>query len=332
MFSNQFPHTRMRRLRNSQKLRNLVKETQLQLNKFILPLFIRYGENVRKPINGMPGHYQLSLDNLAEEIQQISALGIQNIILFGIPEDKDPFGKDSYADNGIIQRAIALIKQINPTLLVITDVCFCEYTDHGHCGVLKPAQDDEVEVDNDATLALLGKQAVSHAQAGADMVAPSGSMDGMVGSIRNALDEAGYTHLPIMSYAVKYASSFYGPFRQAAEGAPQVGDRKTYQMQYANAQEAIRECALDIAEGADILMVKPAHSYLDIICRVKQQFPALPLCAYHTSGEYALLHAAAEQGWVNLEEAAFEVLSAIQRAGADLIVTYFAKDIVSWLR
>lgn len=281
----------------------------------------------------MPGHYQFSVDMLEEEIESILKLGIKNVILFGIPEYKDPLGKDSYSDHGIIQTAIPVIKKIAPHLLVISDICLCEYTDHGHCGVVRRLEaNQEASIDNDQTLALLAKQVVSHAKAGTDIIAPSGSMDGMVQTIRNALDENGYQTIPILSYSVKYASAMYGPFRQAAEGAPQFGDRSTYQMDFANAHESVRECALDIAEGADMLMVKPAYTYLDILLRVKQAYPELPLCAYHTSGECAMLKAAAEKGWLDERKSVLEVLTAIHRAGADCIITYYAKEVAAWLQ
>lgn len=275
----------------------------------------------------MPGHYQLSVDQLEHEIAELTKLGIKQILLFGIPAVKDALGKDSYHPQGIIQTALPIIKKISPELLVITDVCFCEYTDHGHCGITTEQHD----VDNDQTLALLVKQAVSHAQAGADIIAPSGMMDGMVEAIRSGLDQAGFHTLPILSYSVKYASSMYGPFREAAQGAPQFGDRRTHQMDAANVEEAIRECALDVAEGADMLMVKPAHTYLDVLSRVKQAYPALPLGAYHTSGEFAMLKAAAEKGWIDEANAVREVLTSIKRAGADFIITYYAKEVAGWL-
>lgn len=328
----QFPKTRLRRLRQNENIRNLIRETKLDINKLILPLFIKYGTGIKNPISSMPGHYQISVDLLAEEIKAIAALGIKNIMLFGIPEHKDPLGKDSYSDNGIIQTAIPVIKQAAPDLLVMTDVCFCEYTDHGHCGVVTQQNSKDIHVDNDKTLELLAKQAISHAKAGADIIAPSGSMDGMVGAIRHALDSAGYHNIPILSYSVKYASAMYGPFRQAAEGAPKVGDRRTYQMDIANVNEALRECALDIAEGADMIMVKPAHTYLDVISRVKQTYPEVPLCAYHTSGEFAMLKAAAEKGWIDEQKSAVEVLTSIHRAGADFIFTYYAKEVAQWLK
>lgn len=323
----QFPTIRPRRLRYNAKIRNFIRETELRVGDLVAPLFVRHGQNVRNPIKSMPGHFQLSVDQLAAELDSLAALGLRQVLLFGIPEQKDAHGSDSYAHNGIIQRAITSIKASHPDFLIISDVCFCEYTDHGHCGVW---QDDTVH--NDATLEILGKQAVSHAKAGADIIAPSGNMDGMVGAIRQALDAAGFHELPILSYAVKYASSLYGPFREAAEGAPKQGDRKSYQMDPANAFEALRECALDVAEGADMLMVKPAHAYLDILHQVKQAYPALPLGAYHTSGEFAMLKAAAANGWLDEKAATLEVLTGIRRAGADFIITYCAKDVAEWLR
>lgn len=322
-----FPSTRLRRLRHDEKVRHLTRETRLHIDDMVLPLFIRHGSNLKKPIASMPGHFQWSVDRLAEEIQVITQLGIKNVLLFGIPAEKDALGSDAYAPNGIIQTAIPVIKNIAPHLLILSDVCFCEYTDHGHCGVMTA----QCDVDNDKTLALLAKQAVSHAQAGADIIAPSGMMDGMVQAIRSGLDHAGYQHLPILSYSVKYASSLYGPFRDAAEGAPSHGDRRSHQMNFANSNEALRECMLDIAEGADMLMVKPAHTYLDVIASIKQTYPELPLGAYHTSGEYAMIKAAAEKGWLDERHAALEVLTAIRRAGADFIITYFAKDVAAWL-
>jgi porphobilinogen synthase len=325
-----FPAVRMRRLRQHPKLRALIRETHLRVSDLIMPLFIRHGEGQRNPINAMPGHYQLTVDQLAPEIQHLSQLGISGVMLFGIPETKDAMGSAAYHTQGIIQRAVRTIKSLAPELLVITDVCCCEYTEHGHCGVIHE-QTKQREVHNDATLALLAQQAISHAQAGADIVAPSGMMDGMVQAIRSALDEAGYTHLPILSYAAKYASAFYAPFREAAEGAPQFGDRRGYQMDPANAHQALRETALDIAEGADMLVVKPAHTYLDIIYRIKQAHPGVPLAGYHVSGEFAMIKAAAAQGWLNERDTVLEVLIAIKRAGADFILTYFAKDVAGWL-
>ena len=328
-----FPKTRLRRLRGSANMRDLVRETYLHPDKLVLPLFIKQGIQIKQPILSMPGHFQLSVDRLEEEIKSIQALGIKSVILFGIPEHKDSLGTDSYSEHGIIQTAIPVIKKYAPEMLVISDVCFCEYTDHGHCGVVTEKREDrEVFVDNDKTLELLARQSVSHAKAGADIIAPSGAMDGMVQTIRGALDNAGFHHLPILSYAVKYASAMYGPFRLAAEGAPKFGDRRTYQMDYANAAEALRECALDIAEGADMLMIKPAHTYLDIIHRVKETFPHLPLGAYHTSGEFAMLKASVEKGWLDEQTGVLEVLTAIHRAGADFIITYYAKEVAAWLK
>ncbi|MBA3660980.1 MAG: porphobilinogen synthase [Gammaproteobacteria bacterium] len=329
----QFPKTRLRRLRQNEVLRGLIRETQLDLEKLILPLFIKHGLKEKKPLEAMPGHFQFPLHQLEDEIKNIVALGIRSVILFGIPEKKDKIGSDAYAETGIIQSAIPLIKKVAPDLLVLSDLCFCEYMDHGHCGVVNSAnKKSHVDVDNDKTLALLAKAAISHAKAGADVIAPSGNMDGMVGYIRQALDEAGFTHLPILSYSVKYASAMYEPFREAAQGAPQFGNRQTYQMDYANLQEALRECRLDVEEGADMLMVKPAHTYLDVILRVKQTHPDMPLCAYHTSGEYAMIKAAHQKGWLNEQKAALEVLTAIHRAGADFIITYFAKDVAKWFQ
>jgi len=328
-----FPKTRLRRLRQNAAIRELVRETKLDVSKLVLPLFIRHGSGIKNPVASMPGFFQISVDKLEEEVKIILELGIKSVLLFGLPAEKDPLGKDSYAETGVIQTAIPVIKKMAPDLLIMSDICFGEYTDHGHCGVVEQhVAHKEVDVDNDKTLALLAKQVVSHAKAGADMIAPSGCIDGMVLTIRNALDDAGYQHLPILSYSVKYASAMYGPFRQATEGTPKFGDRRTYQMDFANANEALRECALDIAEGADMLMVKPAHTYLDIIYRVKQAYPALPLCAYHTSGEFAMIKAAVEKGWMDERKAVLEVLTAIHRAGADFIITYFAKDVAKWLQ
>ena len=323
-----FPSVRPRRLRQSATLRRMVRETELTPADFIYPLFVQHGEGVRQPIVSMPGQFRLSVDEAVAEAKAVAVLGIPAVMLFGIPATKDPIGAENFADEGIVQQAIRAIKQAVPEVLVATDVCLCEYTDHGHCGVL----DDHGQVLNDETLPILGQVAVSHAQAGADIVAPSGMMDGMVAAIREALDEAGYTDLPVMSYAVKYASAFYGPFRDAADGAPQFGDRKTHQMDPANSREALREAALDVAEGADFLMVKPALAYLDVIRQVKDAFPALPLVAYNVSGEYAMVKAAAAQGWLDERAVVLEKLLSMKRAGADLIITYHAKDAVAWLR
>lgn len=328
-----FPNIRMRRLRHTSRLRSLVRETQIDLNKIILPLFIHHGVGIKSPVASMPGHFQLSVDQLEEEITTLAELGIKNVLLFGIPAEKDALGTSAYAEDGIIQSAIPVIKKAAPAILVMADLCFCEYTDHGHCGVIHAADlGKSGKVDNDKTLELLAKTAVSHAKAGVDVIAPSSNTDGMVQAVRQALDANHFQHLPILSYSVKYASALYGPFRQAAEGAPQFGDRSAYQMDCANQKEALRECALDVTEGADMLMVKPAHTYLDVIYRVKQTYPELPLCAYHTSGEYAMIKAAAEKGWIDERKGAMEVLTAIRRAGADFIITYFAKSIAGWLK
>lgn len=319
------PYYRPRRLRRNENIRRMVRETTLSVNDFIYPLFVTEGKQVKNAITSMPGNYQLSIDLLIKEVKDVHALGIPAIILFGIPAKKDAIGSDAISDDGIIQRAVRAIKDAVPDIYVITDVCFCEYTDHGHCG---PIKDGDVE--NDATLELLGKQALTHARAGADMVAPSGMMDGMVGAIREALDENNFTQMPIMSYAAKYASAFYGPFRDAAESAPQFGDRRGYQMDPANAREALYEVELDISEGADIIMVKPAMPYLDIIRQVYDQIN-LPIAAYNVSGEFAMVKAAAQMGWIDEQRVALEMLTSIKRAGASLILTYFAKDAAKWL-
>lgn len=331
MPNSQFPSLRLRRLRMHPQVRELVRETRLDAGDFILPLFIRHGHGLRVPIRSMPGHDQITIDLLAAEIAEIEALGIPAVILFGIPEHKDPQGRDAYSDQGIIQQAVRAIKATGSKLLIITDVCFCEFTDHGHCGVVHEIPGG-ADVDNDATLKLLVNEAVSHARSGADMIAPSGMMDGMIQALRTGLDHAGYTHLPIMSYAAKYCSAFYGPFRDAAESAPKFGDRRTYQMDPANGREALREVELDLTEGADILMVKPALSYLDIIRRVKDAHSDVPLAAYNVSGEFAMVKAAAANGWIDEQRVALEILTSIKRAGADMILTYFAKDAARWLR
>ena len=315
-----FPSHRPRRLRRSENLRRMTRETHLRVDNLIMPLFIVPGARVENPIGSMPGIAQLSVDRAVEECKQIRDLGIPGVILFGIPDEKDAVGSDAYSDNGIIQRALRTLKEAVPGLTLITDVCLCEYTDHGHCGLVKGH-----DVDNDATLELLVKESLSHVRAGADMVAPSDMMDGRVGAIRRALDQQGFPHIPIMAYAAKFASGFYGPFREAAESTPQFGDRHSYQMDPANGDEAIREVALDIEEGADIVMVKPALPYLDIIRRVKEEF-GHPLAAYNVSGEYAMLKAAALNGWLDEERVMLEALTSIKRAGADLILTYFAKE------
>jgi porphobilinogen synthase len=319
---------RPRRLRRTAALRDLVRETTLQPDDFVHPLFVVPGEGVRKPVQSMPGVDQLSVDQLAAEARELAALGVKAVVLFGIPSSKDPHGLESYADDGVVQRAIAALKHANPSLVVMTDVCLCEYTDHGHCGLL----DDTGSVLNDETLEVLRRIAASHGEAGADVVAPSGMIDGMVGAIRGALDEEGLQHVAILSYAVKYASAFYGPFREAAEGAPAFGDRRSHQMDPGNAREALREVALDVEEGADALMVKPALGYLDVVRSVRERFPELPLAAYNVSGEYAMLKAAAANGWLDERAAVLEVLTGIRRAGADLVVTYHAKDAAAWLQ
>jgi porphobilinogen synthase len=328
------PSIRPRRLRTTAALRGMVRETELNARDFIYPLFVRHGQG-RTEIRSMPGVYQLSLEEAVREAAEAAQLGIPAIILFGIPAQKDPVGLENFAPDGIVQQAIRQIKRELPEMVVVTDVCLCEYTDHGHCGLLNGEDHShlpESYVLNDPTLDVLAKVALSHAEAGADIVAPSGMMDGMVAAIRQTLDGAGYENLPILSYAVKYASSFYGPFREAAEGAPKFGDRKSHQMDPANAMEALREAALDVEEGADMLMVKPALAYLDIIRRVKDAFPELPLAAYSVSGEYAMIKAAAANGWVDEAKVTIETLTSIKRAGADLILTYHAKDAARWLK
>ncbi len=316
-----FPIQRMRRLRSSETLRRMVRETTLRSSDFIYPLFVIYGQDKKIPVNSMPGVFQFSVDRLPEEIKEIDSLKIPAVLLFGLPEHKDSLGSSAYQDNGVVQEATRLIKTICPEILVITDVCLCEYTDHGHCGLI----DQKGVVDNDATLDLLAQEALSHARAGCDIVAPSDMMDGRIGYIRKELDDNGYEDIPIMAYAAKYASSFYGPFRDAADSAPQFGDRKSYQMDGANIREALREVALDIEEGADIVMVKPALPYLDVIKAVKEKF-AYPTAAYNVSGEYAMIKAAAACGWLDEERVMMEALTSIKRAGADLIISYFAKD------
>ena len=318
---------RPRRLRRTPKLRAMVRETSLTANDFINPLFVRHGDG-RTPIASMPGIDQLSVAEAVVEAKKAADLGVPAVILFGIPAAKDPIGLENFAEDGIVQQAIRAIKTAVPDLIVITDVCLCEYTDHGHCGLL----DEMGNVLNDETLEILAETAVSHAQAGTDIVAPSGMMDGMVAAIRAGLDEAGFTEIPVMSYAVKYASAFYGPFRDAADGAPKFGDRKTHQMDPANVREALREAAIDVAEGADFLMVKPGLPYLDVIRAVSEAFPELPLAAYNVSGEYAMIKAAAANGWLDEERVVLETLLGFKRAGADLIITYHALDAAKWLK
>jgi porphobilinogen synthase len=318
---------RPRRLRATAGLRRMVRETELNPADFIYPIFVTHGKNVRNPIASMPGIAQLSVDEAVREAEKTAELGIPAVLLFGLPAQKDSVGLENFAEDGIVQQAIRAIKQKFPELVVITDVCLCEYTDHGHCGLL----DDHGHVLNDETLPILIDVAVSHAEAGADIVAPSGMMDGMVAAIRSGLDRYGFSHLPIMSYAVKFASAFYGPFRDAADGAPKFGDRKTHKMDPANGREALREAALDVDEGADFLMVKPALPYLDIVRQLRDTFPDLPLVAYNVSGEYAMIKAAAANGWLDEERTVLETLTGIKRAGADLIITYHALAAASLL-
>ena len=313
---------RPRRLRGSRHIRSMVRETHLGTDDLIMPVFISHGENLRREIPSMPDIYQYSLDEVDRELDALAEAGVRRIILFGIPETKDAVGSDTFCDDGIIQRALRHIRQRDDDFYLITDVCFCEYTDHGHCGVVL----DDGTLDNDATLRNLQKQALSHAEAGADMIAPSGMIDGMIGAMRKALDDDGFSHLPIMSYAVKYASAFYGPFRDAVESSPQFGDRQTYQMDPANRREARVEARLDVEEGADLLMVKPALSYLDIISDIRSDFD-VPLACYNVSGEYSLVKAAAAKGWVDETGVAHEKLLSMKRAGADLILSYFARDL-----
>jgi porphobilinogen synthase len=322
----EFPIFRPRRLRTSETLRAMVRETTLDAGDLIYPLFVKEGKGARDEVPSMPDVFQLTLDGLAAEAEELLELGIPAVILFGLPDSKDEVGSGAYAEDGIVQRAVRALKEAAPDLYVITDVCLCEYTSHGHCGVL----DDRGCVLNDPTLDLLAQTAVSHAQAGADMVAPSDMMDGRVGAIRVALDEEGLTDTPIMAYSAKYASAYYGPFRDAADSAPAFGDRRAYQMDPANGEEALRETALDIAEGADIVMVKPALAYMDVIRRVKDEF-GYPTAAYNVSGEYAMVKAAAERGWIDERRVVLESLTAMRRAGADLILTYHAKDAARWL-
>ncbi len=319
------PVHRPRRLRANENVRRMVRETKLSPDDFIYPLFVTHGKGVKKEISSMPGNYQQSIDHIVRDCEEVKGLGIPAVLLFGIPEHKDEVGSEAYSEKGIVQQAIKAVKNKIPDLIVITDVCLCEYTSHGHCGVVKNGV-----VQNDATLELLAAEALSHAKAGADMVAPSDMMDGRVGAIRGTLDAEGFQDIPIMSYAAKYASSFYGPFREAAESTPQFGDRRSYQMDPPNSREALREVALDIDEGADIVMVKPALAYLDIIYQVKQQYN-LPVAAYNVSGEFSMIKAAAKLGWLDGERAMLESLISIKRAGADMILTYFAKEAAALL-
>lgn len=329
MNSGQFPMARPRRLRQSAVLRQMVRETRLQASRFVLPLFVRDGKRLRHPIASMPGVFQLSPDEMLREAREAFDLGIPAVLLFGIPDRKDARASEAYARNGIVQQAVRLIKKEIPDLLVITDVCLCEYMIHGHCGLVKKDRRG-ARILNDPTLALLARAAVSHAEAGADIIAPSDMMDGRVAAIRQALDSRGFVETPILSYAAKYASSFYGPFREAAESAPKFGDRRSYQMDPANAQEALREVALDLQEGADIVMVKPALAYLDILRRVKAEF-GCPTAAYNVSGEYSMIKAAAANGWIDEKAVTLECLLSMSRAGADIIITYAAREAARWL-
>ena len=317
----QFPDYRPRRLRKNENFRRMIRETRLSVDSLIYPMFVVPGTKVKKPIESMPGIFQMSVDHIVKETERVKALGIPAVLLFGVPEEKDEIASGAMAEGGIIQRAVRGIKEKVPDILVITDVCLCEYMSHGHCGMLENG-----EVDNDTTLEVLAETAVSHAKAGADIVAPSAMMDGQIGALREGLDEAGFESLPIMAYSAKYASCFYGPFRDAAESAPAFGDRRAYQMDPANSDEAMREITLDVEEGADIIMVKPALAYLDIIRRAKEEFD-LPLAAYSVSGEFAMIKAASQMGWLDGEKAMLEAITAIRRAGADMIITYFAPDL-----
>ncbi|WP_435017628.1 porphobilinogen synthase [Tundrisphaera sp. TA3] len=329
--SARFPIQRPRRLRSHAGLRDLVRENRLTVHDLIYPLFIYHGTDLRREIASMPGQFQLSLDRIGEVVAEVVELKIPGVLLFGIPAHKDATGSGASDDAGLVQEATRLIKRQAPDLLVITDVCFCEYTDHGHCGPMKAGPGGRLDVDNDATLPLLGEQAASHARAGADIVAPSGMMDGMVGAIRAGLDGAGFSNVPILSYAAKFASAYYGPFREAAESTPAFGDRRTYQMDAANGEEALREVAIDLAEGADMVMVKPALAYLDVARRIKDRFN-VPLAAYNVSGEYAMVKAAAANGWIDERRIVLETLTGFKRAGIDMILTYHALDAARWLQ
>ena len=319
-----FPTTRLRRLRTTAAARRLVRETRLSPADLVWPLFVRSGRGLRRPVSSMPGVFQLSVDQAVKDAREAARLGVPGVLLFGVPDRKDPLGKEAYAADGIVQRAVRALKDALPDLLVATDLCLCEYTDHGHCGVVRK-KGAEAVIDNDATLDLLAETARAQAEAGADWVAPSGMMDGAVAALRRALDAAGRTHVGVLAYAVKYASAFYGPFRDAAESAPAFGDRRTHQMDPANAREALREAALDLDEGADVLMVNPALPYLDILRRLRERFD-VPLAAYNVSGEYAMVKAAAAKGWIDEKRTVLEILTSLKRAGADLLITYHARD------
>ncbi len=328
-----FPGTRMRRLRYQPAIRNLVREVSLSPDRLILPLFVRPGEGIRQPIPSMPGNFQLSLDEFVKEVKEAASLGLGGVLLFGIPEHKDAVGSDAMSENGIIARAVRAARDaVDDKLLVVTDVCFCEYTDHGHCGVLCDTTGGGKDVDNDATLENLVRQVLVQARAGVDLIAPSGMMDGMVRAIRGGLDREGFERIPVMSYSAKYSGAFYGPFRDAAESAPQFGDRRTYQMDpAASPGQASREVALDLKEGADIVMVKPALAYLDIIRMVRDRFEGVPIAAYNVSGEFSMVKAAAQNGWIDEKAVVLESLTAMTRAGASIILTYWAKDVARWL-
>jgi porphobilinogen synthase len=332
-----FPLTRPRRLRLNANIRSMVEETNLSLSDLIYPLFIKHGKGEKKEISSMPGQYQMTVDYLEKEIKEIKALGLKSVLLFGIPECKDATGSDNYNSNGIVPQAIKTIKEIAPEMIVISDMCFCEYTDHGHCGIVNTKDSKDYNQNlpegyllNDETLELLCNATIVHAQAGADIIAPSGMIDGMISSMRQRLDDNNFEHTILMSYSAKYASSFYGPFREAADGAPKFGDRAQYQMDPKNGYEALREVEIDLAEGADIIMIKPALSYLDVIARVKDTFN-VPIAAYNVSGEYAMVHAAAKNNWIDYRRTATEVLTSIKRAGAKMVITYFAKDMAKWI-
>lgn len=330
-----FPVSRLRRMRQNEMFRKMVRETCLSIDKLVSPLFVVEGSKIKKEIQTLPGQYHFSPDMLVKEVEDIKKLGIPAILLFGIPDKKDENGSGAYDRSGIVQKAIRLVKKNVPEIVVVTDVCLCEYTSHGHCGVIKSQvtrhTSQVTEVDNDASLELIARTALSHAEAGADIVAPSDMMDGRIGAVRSTLDDGGFSNIPIMSYSVKYASAFYGPFREAAHSAPQFGDRRSYQMDPSNAQEALREVTQDLDEGADIIMVKPALSYLDVIKRVKFDFD-VPVAAYNVSGEYAMVKAAAMKGWIDEKSVTLEILTSIRRAGADIIISYHAKDVVKWLK
>jgi len=329
-FPTSFPRVRHRRLRRSPALRNLVREHTVTVNDLVYPIFVRYGSNVKEEIPSMPGVFHWSVDRLDEEIEEVKRLGIPAVLLFGVPETKDETGTSAWDDEGIVQQAIRRIKTLAPDLLVIADTCLCEYTSHGHCGVVRAHGGTNADVDNDESLRLLVCTAVSQADAGADIIAPSNMMDGFVSAIRAGLDEAGHTGIPILSYAVKYASAYYGPFREAAQSAPQFGDRRSYQMDPANAREALREAASDVTEGADMLMVKPGLAYLDIVRMLRDRFD-LPLAVYNVSAEYSMLKAAAANGWIDEKAVVMETMVGFKRAGADFIITYHAKDVAAWL-